>query len=60
MTVGLPCLVSSSGELPRVVGSPDYVFDEYSPSELAAKLEAFCMRRRDGPPIEGCRLSLES
>lgn len=39
MTVGLPCLVSSSGELPNVVGGDQSaIFSECQPKELAARL----------------------
>lgn len=42
MTMGLPCLVSSSGELPNVVGGePSAIFTEGDPQELAAKLSRF-------------------
>lgn len=44
MTVGLPCLTSDSGELPRVVGAPDFTFPENSTAELADRLESW---RRD-------------
>lgn len=41
MTVGLPCLVSSSGELPRVVEAPEFVFPEDDSSVLAELLQRF-------------------
>jgi glycosyltransferase involved in cell wall biosynthesis len=40
MTVGLPCLVSDSGELPHVVGVEQAVFRERDAVELARRLEA--------------------
>lgn len=39
MTIGLPCLVSSSGELPRVVADSSCVFPEWNIDALAAMLE---------------------
>lgn len=41
MTVGLPALVSDSGELPNLVGSPAYVFPEGDADALSRLLEAW-------------------
>jgi len=43
MRVGLPCIVSSSGELPSVVGNPNAVFPEGDANALSARLEKLRM-----------------
>ncbi|WP_394277111.1 glycosyltransferase family 4 protein [Luteococcus sp.] len=42
MTVGLPCLVSDSGELPNVVNDPECVFPESDVVALSEKIDWLC------------------
>lgn len=42
MTVGVPCLVSDSGELPNVVNDPECVFPEADTATLSARIDWLC------------------
>lgn len=44
MTMGMPCVVSDSGELPRVAGRRDLVFRQNHPGDLAGLLDALVDR----------------